>query len=77
MKNKVSYRLFPIAWHEECLENDKAHLARKEAGLVRIQKEVEELHTQLAAYASQIEEAVRRGITEFGCDRFGKRRTKE
>ena len=64
----------PIAWHEECLANLRISLARQKEEVARLVKCV--AHTKLiqAQMAAQIDEAKRRGLTEFDAERLMKRR---
>ena len=67
-------RKFPIAWHEECLVNSKANLASLEAQLTRMSDAVAMAKNRVGFLTAQIEEAKRRGLTEFDSERLLVRR---
>ena len=64
----------PIAWHEECLANLRISLERQKEEVARLVERV--AHTKLieAQMVAQIDEAKRRGLTEFDAERLMKRR---
>ena len=64
----------PIAWHEECLVNMRASLAQEETRLARLNAEAARSRDHIATLAAQIDEAKRRGLTEFDAERLLKRR---
>ena len=67
-------RKFPIAWHEECLVNFKVNLASLEAQLARMLDTVAIAKGRVQFLTAQIEEAKRRGLTEFDGERLLVRR---
>ena len=63
-----------VWWHEECLSNNIAHNAKKKKLLTRALQDLERADANLGFYASQIEEAKRRGMDAFDRDRLLKKR---
>jgi hypothetical protein len=61
---------FPISWHEECLINRKASLARERLTLDSICLQVGKLMDEISFAERQIAEAKRRGLYEFDPDKF-------
>lgn len=70
-------RTQPILWHQQCLENQKAYLARELYSLKRMQMFVERLKAEADFYELQIETAIAQGKTAFDCDRFMIKRPKK
>jgi hypothetical protein len=64
----------PIAWHEECLNNQRHSYERRLVELDRLQGEVERFRIAVTIYEQQIAEAKRRGMEGFDRDRFMKSR---
>ena len=61
---------FPLAWHEECLSNMQAYLAREQARLARLVASVERLEAEINRRRTQIDEARARGMDAFDSDKF-------
>lgn len=61
---------FPLDWHRECLSNRRKSLARQQEQLDRLKAEVQKSVVETEFYANQIEEAERRGMTDFDKDRL-------
>ena len=72
---------FSLKWHEECLENRKRNLDKKNKELDAMQEEIYRLKVRIIVYEGQIEKARKEGKTEFDAAKFGikrpKRQTKE
>jgi hypothetical protein len=67
---------FPIAWHKQNLANFRKSLLDKEIQLARLKLEVDGHRADVIFAAQQIEEAEKRGVTEFDRDRFMVKRKK-
>jgi hypothetical protein len=67
---------FPIAWHKQNLANSRKTLLDREIQLARLKLEVESHRAEVIFAAQQIEEAEKRGVTEFDRDRFMVKRKK-
>jgi hypothetical protein len=61
---------FPIAWHEECLRNQRIHYANKLAEFERDKRHLERMAAEIANYDSQITRAKRIGKESFDRERF-------
>lgn len=64
----------PLSWHRECLQNQRANLAREEEQHERRATELERRRRDVAFSEAQIAEAEARGLTEFDSERFLKPR---
>ena len=60
----------PIAWYEENLANANRYLAELEATLARQAADVERHRASVAFRQHQIDEAKRRGLSDFDGERF-------
>lgn len=68
----------PIAWHKECLNNAKRHLATEFEAHERKRIELLEKIETVQFRAQQIIEAESRGLTEFDQEKFlVKKKTKK
>ena len=63
-----------IAWHEECLENQRASLARYQADARRAVAEAERCYKSIMEYEAKITAAKAKGMDGFDPERFGKKR---
>jgi hypothetical protein len=63
-----------IQWHEQCLENMRLSLDRTRGELTRVQDRVAYEEQRVAFAERQLDEAKRRGLTEFDPERFLKQR---
>ena len=63
-----------IKWHEECLKNMLASLARDDDEVSRLQSYADRLRDDCNVLEIQIAEAKRRGMDGFDADRLLKRR---
>lgn len=59
-----------LAWHEDCLANSRRSLAALKERRDRLNRELTADEQRVAWAEIQIEEAKRRGLTEFDPDRF-------
>lgn len=64
----------PIEWHQKCLENVKAHVARKLHELNVAQSEYARAELNRNFYAEQIIRAMKLGLDGFDSERFMKKR---
>jgi hypothetical protein len=69
-------RARPLDWHKQCLFNMNENLVYEQRELVRIWDRVQKLKDAIDFLQRQINEAERRGKTEFDRDRFGISRSK-
>jgi hypothetical protein len=66
-----------ISWHHHCVLNHAHSLAEMEARVAYLQKKVQHSKDELDFYRRQIDEAKKRGLTEFDRDRFMHKRAKK
>lgn len=64
----------PIAWHEECLHNQKAHVFREAELLEKQAAALAKTREDTYAYARQILRAKEDGLEEFDRERYLKKR---
>jgi len=60
----------PVSWHEECLRNQKHHLAAKEADIRRMEAEVARLRDSVAFRERQIAAAKAAGKEKFDEEQY-------
>ena len=60
----------PIGWHEECLANHGRWLMGRRRSIAVLQRELAVSEHRYRFLERQIEEARKRGITEFDCERL-------
>lgn len=70
----MAHNKFPIAWHEECLNNQRHSYERRLLELDRLQRDVDRLRIEVTIYEHQIAEAKARGLESFDRDRLLKSR---
>ena len=59
-----------LGWHQECLKNQRAGLARHMADFERMTAEIEQMKRSVALYGRQIEAAEKQGKDGFDRERF-------
>ena len=62
--------MFSISWHENCLENSRRSVDELKQQIARLNRELTQKEQRVAWAEIQIEEAKRRGLTEFDPDKF-------
>lgn len=64
----------PIAWHKDCLANQRRHYASLKVQIERLENEYAMGQKNINAYDAQIIEAELRGVDEFDRKKFGFKR---
>ncbi len=67
----------PIEWHEWCLFNRRETLRDDELRLARQQAHVEQLRRDITFREEQLARAIAQGKTEFDAERFMKKRVNQ
>lgn len=60
-----------IAWHQECLTNQRASTARKRKQLEELQAEITSNERDSDIYQTQIDKAILAGKESFDRDKYG------
>ena len=64
----------PMAWHEECLRNQRTHYERELARLKVMQDELERTRVDINIYEYQIAKAKEQGKDGFDREKFNRKR---
>ena len=70
MKFRAAKKSFPIAWHKECLANEKFHLEREIHQIHEMQERIDRLKANVEFYERQIVTAEAQGREEFDSNKF-------
>lgn len=65
---------FPIAWHKQCLENQRRHSADLLVQIERLEMDYARSQQEINAYDAKIIRAETMGLAEFDRERFGKKK---
>ncbi len=63
----------PIAWHKQCLANQKSYLENEKKRLVSMMNNVERIGDEIRFYEFQIIEAEEHGKDGFDQDKYGRK----
>lgn len=65
-----------IKWHEDALNNMKTYRTALNIEKEGLQRYLDRVEASIAERENQLNMAAERGLTEFDCEKFGKRKVK-